>query len=98
MAATTQGHHGQQQPAIPIKPSGRLERAAGPDTTLQEMGFKDVNIQTYGAAPSVANGSTGVPPAPAPLSASKQRPSSSSAQQRPSSVSKHRCGFCSVAA
>lgn len=59
--ACIQGH----QPAIPIKPSGRLERSAGPDTTLQEMGFKDVQIQTYGAAagaaapPIAANGSTG---------------------------------------
>jgi hypothetical protein len=94
-----------RQPAIPIRPSGRLERAAGPDTTLQEMGFKGVNIQTYGAAPTVAlppavNGSTGVPPGPPPRpmpsghaatppSAAKQRPPSHQTQ-RPSSASQHR--------
>jgi hypothetical protein len=67
------------------------------------MGFKDVKIQTYGAAPAASlppavNGSTALPPPPrptpsghaaAPPSASKQRPPSHQ-MQRPSGASEHR--------
>lgn len=72
--------------AIPVQRSGRTERSA-PDTTLQDMGFADINIQTYGPNASAAlnGGAASAAPPPPPAVASKGEPSPGSKQRPPAS-------------